>query len=133
MTETTTIFDGAAPAEESAGRRLAAAREAAGLTPAQLARRLGVRTRTLHDWEAGRSEPRANRLSMLAGMLGVSPTWLLTGRGEGPAAPVAREELALLQADLREVENLQAALSAAVARVKSRVARLEQQLAVEAE
>ena len=29
------------------------------------------------------SEPRANRLSMLAGLLGVSVMWLLHGEGDG--------------------------------------------------
>ncbi|MFN4102076.1 MAG: multiprotein-bridging factor 1 family protein, partial [Pararhodobacter sp.] len=47
------------------GDRLAAAREASAMTQAQLAQRLGVRTKTLRDWEDDVSEPRANRLQML--------------------------------------------------------------------
>jgi len=35
-------------------------------------------------WENDLKEPRANRLQMLSGMLNVSITWLLTGKGEGP-------------------------------------------------
>jgi transcriptional regulator with XRE-family HTH domain len=54
------------------------------LTTSQLARRLGIKTETLHDWETDRSEPRSNRLLTLAGVLNVSPTWLLTGAGEAP-------------------------------------------------
>jgi transcriptional regulator with XRE-family HTH domain len=74
------------------GDRLAGAREAAGMTQAELARTLGVRQATLAAWEDDASEPRANRLQMLAGMLNVSIRWLLTGEGEGlegPAAPQA--------------------------------------------
>lgn len=89
--------------EETAtfGDRLAGAREQAGLTPEQLAQRLGVRLETLHAWEDDLKEPRANRLQMLAGMLNVSLTWLLTGRGEGLPAPldeqpVSEDVLALL-------------------------------------
>jgi HTH-type transcriptional regulator, cell division transcriptional repressor len=79
--------------EEAAtlGDRLAAAREAAGLSQNQLATRLGVRLKTLSGWENDSAEPRANRLQMLAGMLGVSIMWLLTGRGDGINAPEAAD------------------------------------------
>jgi HTH-type transcriptional regulator, cell division transcriptional repressor len=74
------------------GDRLAAAREAAGLSQSVLATRLGVRQKTLRAWESDLSEPRANRLQMLAAMLGVSLRWLLTGEGEGVSAPAPIEE-----------------------------------------
>ena len=70
------------------GDRLAGAREAAGMTQSQLARRLGVKKATIAAWENDLSEPRANRLSMMAGMINVSIMWLLTGEGEGMEAPV---------------------------------------------
>lgn len=73
------------------GDRLAAAREAAGLSQTQLATRLGVRARTLRSWESDLAEPRANRLQMLAAMLGVSLRWLLSGEGEGVSPPVLSE------------------------------------------
>ena len=65
------------------GDRLARAREFAGMTQAQLARRLGVKTATIKNWESDRSEPRANRLQMLAGLVNVSIIWLMTGEGDG--------------------------------------------------
>jgi transcriptional regulator with XRE-family HTH domain len=91
------------------GDRLAGAREAAGLTQAQLAKRLGVRLTTVEAWEADAAEPRANRVQMLAGMLNVSIRWLLTGEGDGLDAPTppgalppevraALEDLAALRA-----------------------------------
>lgn len=94
------------------GDRLAGAREGAGMTQEDLARRLGVRLTTLQNWEDDQSEPRANRLQMLAGMLNVSIRWLLTGEGEGlegptaaaptpPAAQAALAELAQLRAGLQ--------------------------------
>lgn len=69
------------------GDRLAGAREAAGLTEEQFAKRLGVRLTTVQAWEDDAAEPRANRLQMMAGMLNVSIRWLLTGEGEGLDAP----------------------------------------------
>jgi transcriptional regulator with XRE-family HTH domain len=65
------------------GDRVSAAREASGMTQAVLARRLGVRLVTLRSWENDVAEPRANRLSMLAGLLNVSIMWLINGEGEG--------------------------------------------------
>ncbi|UYP68929.1 helix-turn-helix domain-containing protein [Thalassobacter stenotrophicus] len=70
------------------GDRLAAARDAAGMNQAELAKRLGVKVKTLRGWENDLAEPRANRLQMLAGLLNVSIVWLLTGEGDGVDAPV---------------------------------------------
>lgn len=94
--------------EETAtfGDRLAAAREAAGLKQKELAQRVGVKTSTLRNWEDDLSEPRANRLSMLGGILGVSLRWLLTGEGEGVSAPdetTTSTDVSALLADLRVV------------------------------
>jgi len=46
-----------------------------------------VRTATLEGWENDVSEPRANKLTMLSGILNVSLPWLLTGQGEGIEHP----------------------------------------------
>ena len=54
--------------ESTVAERMVSAREALGLSTAQLARRLGVQTRTLSAWETGASEPRSNRLVNLAGV-----------------------------------------------------------------
>ncbi|WP_299814012.1 helix-turn-helix domain-containing protein [uncultured Roseibium sp.] len=66
------------------GERICKARDASGLSTAQLARRLGIKTATMQSWESDRSEPRSNKLVLLAGVLNVSPTWLLVGRGTPP-------------------------------------------------
>ena len=85
--EQTDTNDWYGPDAATFGDRLAAAREAAGMTQKQLAKRLGVKLGTLNAWENDMSEPRANRLSMMAGILNVSIMWLLTGEGDGLAAP----------------------------------------------
>ncbi len=110
------------PEAATFGDRLAGAREAAGMTQAQLARRLGVKKTTVVGWENDMSEPRANKLSMMAGMLNVSIKWLLTGEGEGTDAPdlteTAGTELAPLVAELRAIRGEMRASSERLARVE---------------
>jgi transcriptional regulator with XRE-family HTH domain len=70
--------------DDTLGGRIVYAREAAGLDAQEVAAQLGVSAKTVANWENDRAEPRANKLSTLAGLLGVSPTWLLAGRGASP-------------------------------------------------
>ncbi|MEM8849041.1 MAG: helix-turn-helix transcriptional regulator [Pseudomonadota bacterium] len=85
------------------GDRLAGAREAAGLKQAELARRLGVKVKTLRAWEGDMAEPRANRVSMLAGLCNVSLMWLMTGEGDGPG--IATPDDGDLLADLSRAQR----------------------------
>jgi len=106
------------------GDRMATARERLGLTQAQLAQRIGVKAQTIAAWEQDRAEPRANRLQMLAGMLNVSMVWLMTGAGEGVAAPGAEPRDAALLSALGALRETRLAH----ARVGERLARLENQV-----
>ena len=65
------------------GGRIVEAREAAGLTMDDVANHVGVKASTVAKWERG-SAPRSNRIVALAGVLGVTPTWLLMGHGIEP-------------------------------------------------
>lgn len=113
------------PEATTFGDRLAGAREIAGMTQADLAKRLGVRKKTLDAWENDHSEPRANRLSMMAGLLNVSLLWLLTGEGDGPAVPVGTGVLSDGVTDLlAEVRNIGKHLTLA----SDRLVRLEKEL-----
>ncbi|MQV96182.1 helix-turn-helix domain-containing protein [Sinorhizobium medicae] len=69
---------------DTLGGRIWRARDATGLSTKELASKLGVRNDTIASWERDRAEPRANRLFMLAGVLGVSPAWLMAGIGRAP-------------------------------------------------
>lgn len=66
------------------GDRLAAAREAQGMSQKDFAKRLGLAAKTVESWENDVAEPRANKLQMVSGLLNVSMKWLLTGEGHGP-------------------------------------------------
>ena len=95
------------------GDRVAAARDAAGLSQKELAKRLGIRASTLRNWEEDLSEPRANRLSMMAGVLNVSIMWLINGEGEGMQAPAQEVELdGDIRGILTELRELRADLKA---------------------
>ncbi|MFT5785332.1 MAG: transcriptional regulator with XRE-family HTH domain [Ascidiaceihabitans sp.] len=113
--------------QESAtfGDRVAASREQSGLTQKELARRLGVRTSTIRNWEDDLSEPRANRLSIMAGILNVSMMWLINGQGEGMDSPPDTGEVTPdMRAILNELREVRADM---VARVEQ-MARLEKRL-----
>lgn len=107
------------------GDRVAAAREQAGLSQEALAKHLGVRLNTLKDWEEDLSEPRANRLSMLAGLLNVSMMWLINGEGEGLDAPSDAGQEA---SDLSELLVEMRALRSDMLKKAEQVGRLEKQM-----
>lgn len=108
------------------GDRLARAREYAGMDHSQLARRLGVKLATIRNWEADRSEPRSNRLSMLSGLLNVSIVWLINGEGEG--APEKEDASAgaatILLEELHQLRLAQAELSKRTARIERDLRKL---------
>ncbi|ABF64466.1 helix-turn-helix transcriptional regulator [Rhodobacteraceae bacterium R_SAG7] len=106
MTDTTSDWYG--PDAATFGDRVAAARESAGMTQGQLARRMGVKKSTLIGWEQDLSEPRANKLSTLSGILNVSMSWLLTGEGDELSAPnedTLGEDMAAIARELRSLRE----------------------------
>lgn len=109
------------------GDRLAAARDQAKLTQAALAKRLGVKASTVRKWEDDLSEPRANRLSMLAGVLGVSMGWLINGSGDGVEAPDGASldtDMAAMLSELRDIRVSFAQKSEQVGRIEKRLRRI---------
>lgn len=106
-TPTDTVFQ-ERPDLDTLGGRISRARDALNLTTSQLARRLGVKSETVAAWESDRSEPRANRLTMLAGVMGVSPTWLLNGVGDAPQDGRLNSELHLIEMQLSKLRDNQA-------------------------
>ncbi|WP_101067329.1 helix-turn-helix domain-containing protein [Roseovarius salinarum] len=106
------------PEATTFGDRVAGAREQAGMTQSQLAKRLGVKLKTLKGWEEDLSEPRANKLSMMAGLLNVSLLWLLSGEGDGPDVPGEEGELSRDVMDmLTEIRDVKTQLAQAADRL----------------
>lgn len=106
------------------GDRLGFAREAMGLTQADLALRMGVKPQTLRDWEEDRAEPRANRLQMLAATLDAPMVWLMSGEGPPPRAADPARRSADAAACLRELRRIRAEQALLV----SRLSRVEKRL-----
>ncbi|MCK0097633.1 helix-turn-helix domain-containing protein [Yoonia sp. F2084L] len=107
------------------GDRLAGAREAAGLDQKGLAGKIGVKQSVIAGWENDLKEPRANRLQMLSGILGVSMTWLLTGAGEGPDAP---DDDSPMTSDIVDLLAEMRALRAQIVQSGEKLGRLEKRL-----
>ena len=117
-------FDWYGPDAATFGDRVVGAREKSGMTQAELSRRLGIKLTTLQGWEEDRSEPRANKLQMLTGMLNVSLSWLLSGEGIGPEEPSTLPLSNDTQAILIEMR----AIKTDMTRTADRLSRLEKRL-----
>ena len=108
------------PDKATFGDRLVAARENSNLSQQDVAKRLGVKNSTIKSWENDNSEPRANRLSMLAGLLNVSITWLISAEGAGVEDPTKSYKTPDdLQEPLKELATLRINLLKSVDRINS--------------
>lgn len=84
------------------GARIVEARTAMGLSGDDLAHRLGVTASTMTDWESGDQQLRSDRLVKVAGILGVSLSWLMIGHGVEPSE--RDTELESIRSDLRSTQ-----------------------------
>ena len=113
------------PDKATFGDRLVAARENSNLSQQDVAKRLGVKNSTIKSWENDNSEPRANRLSMLAGLLNVSITWLISAEGAGVEDPKKSYETPDdLQEPLKELATLRINFLKSVDRINSKENKL---------
>jgi transcriptional regulator with XRE-family HTH domain len=110
------------------GGRLQEARERQGLTVSETAKLSGVQSKTIKNWELDRSEPRSNKLVHLAGVLGVSMSYLLDGQtGDGPLPQKTKADVIGLIAELEERSE---ALSRDIARAAEDIHALNRDLAI---
>jgi len=108
------------------GGRISMAREASGLSVADVVKRLGVKAATYEAWEADRSEPRANKLVALAGILNISPPYLLSGLGRQPVGnDAAGRKIQQLTAQIEQLEQSLKAATSSLRQIKKSVAKLK--------
>ncbi len=75
------------------GARIAALRLGAGMSQAELAKRLSVSASAVGMYEQGRREPSADRIVALAEIFGVTTDYLLTGQLLSPGDRLALERI----------------------------------------
>jgi len=75
----------------TANKRLKEAREACGLSQLEVAKALGLVSSTVFRWEKTDRLPKEGDLKALARIYQVSPKWILSGDGEGPARDLDRK------------------------------------------
>lgn len=86
-TDTDTVF------AVAFGERVKQAREAAGLTQSQLAKRLGRTRSSISNIEAGRQTPSVEMAARCARLLRCDPGWLLAGPAEAEPPVDAAERI----------------------------------------
>ena len=108
------------------GGRISIAREASGLSVSDVVKRLGVRATTYEAWEADRSEPRANKLVALAGILNISPPYLLSGLGkQPPQSALPERQITELKTQVEQLELSLKATTASLRQIKKTVSKMK--------
>ncbi|GJL83036.1 MAG: hypothetical protein DHS20C01_26700 [marine bacterium B5-7] len=108
------------------GERIATARKAKGLSSAQLATRIGVKKSTILNWESGKSAPRANRLTHLAGVLDVPLLWIIGGADMPPTIDTPNlNETQAIESKLGLAEEMLHDLSALLVDIRGQVRRVQ--------
>ena len=108
------------------GGRISMAREASGLSVTDVVKRLGVRANTYEAWEADRSEPRANKLVALAGILNISPPYLLSGLGkQPPQSTLPERRITELKAQVEQLEESLKAATASLRKIKKTISKIK--------
>ncbi|WP_429816740.1 helix-turn-helix domain-containing protein [Ensifer sp. B1-9] len=113
---------------DTLGGRIWRARDAANLSTKDLADQLGVRAETVSAWERDRAEPRTNRLFLLAGVLGVTPAWLIAGLGKAPDSDTCDDERDSLREQLALIKKLHEQTGKAIAALEMELNRVQQNI-----
>lgn len=121
-----TIFAGSVD-EDTMGSRVVRARESANMSQTDLARSLGVKKSTVDSWETDRSEPRAHLAMRMAGILGVTPTWLFGGVGEAPEADTISPEIRAIRQQLENIKQMRDRTTSAIAAIEQALEELVRQ------
>lgn len=89
------------------GAHLSQARRACGLSIEDVANRMAVTAKTVKNWESGKSVPRANRLHILSGILGVPLAWFYGESEYQPELPEPRSRIDQLEEKVQRIQALQ--------------------------
>jgi len=123
VSDATNIYE-EKPDLDTIGGRLSRARDASGLTVKELAWRLGVKIATINAWESDRSQPGSHRLTILAGLLQVSLSWILHGVGTGPSDTESTAEADAMNSQIDRLRLLHAETGQIIDRLQTDIDRL---------
>ena len=121
---TTETYDETYDDGDTLGGRITRARDLAGLTLEEAASRIGVTDETLSEWESDRSEPRANKIMTLAGVLGVSPAWLISGAGDAPQSPGISLAVDEMTGEINRLRELAVQITTCIETLETRLVTL---------
>ena len=100
-----------------------------GLSQRQVATRMSVKPSSVEKWEQGQTQPRANKLLMLAGVLGVPVLWLLDGEGDaGGGREVGYLSASAALNKLQRASAMQSELAALLLEISADLERLQRSL-----
>lgn len=114
------------PTNAMLGNRITEARKLKGYTVKEAARRMSVTEKTFEKWEGGQSKPRANKVQMVAGVLGVSLLWILDGEDQFEPEASRLSQLENLGQKVERMTQLQQELNELTNKVVNEVGELQQ-------
>lgn len=113
---------------DTLGARISKAREQSGMSLSTVAKLAGIKRDTLKSWEVDASEPRASKVNMLAGILGVSVTYFLADeghKGELESDVASTEQmLSALQEQFRDLQESQQQIRIELDKIGQTLAKL---------
>ena len=115
------------PDADTLGGRMSRTRESKGLPIAHVARRVGVKPKTIQEWESDRSEPSVEHLKLIEGVLNVNLVWLLHGVGDAPADDIGPDPLLAIAAQLEKLQRMHADTGQIILRLQRELSRLAEE------
>lgn len=115
------------PDADTLGGRLSRTRESKGMSVATVARRVGVKSKTVQEWESDRSEPSVEHLALIERVLDVNLVWLLHGVGDAPVDDIGPDPLLAIAAQLEKLTKMHADSGQIIARLQRELGRLAEE------
>ncbi len=115
------------PDADTLGGRLSRTRESKGLAISVVARRVGVKPKTIQEWESDRSEPSVEHLALIERVLDVNLVWLLHGVGEAPVDDIGPDPMLAIAAQMEKLQKMHADTGQIIERLQRELRRLAEE------
>ena len=115
------------PDADTLGGRLSRTRGSKGISIGIVARRVGVKPKTVQEWESDRSEPSVEHLALIERVLDVNLVWLLHGVGEAPVDDIGPDPLLAIAAQMEKLQKMHADTGQIIERLQRELRRLAEE------